>query len=331
MQACLLPVSLGRGGTGRATPASESKRRRLPRRTDATYRSTRPTRWARTTAWTRSRRPSFCRTCATCVFTVPSPMNSRAPISAFDSPSRHQPQHVELPRRQRLQLRRARRPRQPGEPRDHPPGHRRRQQRIPGRHRPDRVDQLLRRVVLEHEAAGAGVQRLEDVLVEVERRQHQHPRQPGRRRGSAGSPPARPAAASGCPSARPSACTRAASRTASRPSAASPTTSIPGSLRQQHPEARPHHRLVVGDQHPDGHRASTVSGNRVRSTKPPPAAGPASIDPAVDLDALPQPDQTVAAPVAGEPARGRRRRTSSSSVVRASTGRRPRRGWPARA
>ena len=42
---------------------------------------------ASTTAWTRSRRSSFCRTWVTWVLTVPSPMKSSRPISALESPS----------------------------------------------------------------------------------------------------------------------------------------------------------------------------------------------------------------------------------------------------
>ena len=45
-----------------------------------------PVWYARTTAWTRSRSPSFWRTCVTWVFTVVSLMKSSCPISAFDRP-----------------------------------------------------------------------------------------------------------------------------------------------------------------------------------------------------------------------------------------------------
>ena len=49
--------------------------------------------------------------------------------------------------------------------------------------------------------------------------------------------------------------------------------------REQHPEAGADHRLVVGDEDPDGHRPSLSSGRRVLSTKPPPLADPALISP----------------------------------------------------
>ena len=59
---------------------------------------------------------------------------------------------------------------------DHAPGDRGREQRIAARDDHDRLDELLGRRVLEHEAARAGAQRLVDVLVEVERGQDQDPR-----------------------------------------------------------------------------------------------------------------------------------------------------------
>jgi hypothetical protein len=55
----------------------------------------------------------------------------------------------------------------------------RRHYRVAGRDRPDRGQQLLRLGVLQQEAAGAGAQRWEHVLVEVERGQDDHPRRRG--------------------------------------------------------------------------------------------------------------------------------------------------------
>ena len=53
-------------------------------------------------------------------------------------------------------------------------GHRRRKQRVPARHGPDGGDEVDRRDVLQEEPAGTGAERLDDVLVGVEGRQHQH-------------------------------------------------------------------------------------------------------------------------------------------------------------
>ncbi len=47
------------------------------------------------------------------------------------------------------------------------------EKRIFADNRADRCEELFGRVVLEHEAAGAGAERLVDVFVEVERRQEQ--------------------------------------------------------------------------------------------------------------------------------------------------------------
>src|SRR5581483_11020405 len=71
---------------------------------------------------------------------------------------------------------RQRRPRGAGELRDHAPRHRGGEQRVAGGDRADRGDQLLGRVVLQHEPARARAQGLVDVLVEVERRQDQDAR-----------------------------------------------------------------------------------------------------------------------------------------------------------
>jgi hypothetical protein len=49
----------------------------------------------------------------------------------------------------------------------------RRQLSVARRHRADRLDQPRRRGVLEQEAAGSGPDRVVDVLVEIERRQHE--------------------------------------------------------------------------------------------------------------------------------------------------------------
>jgi hypothetical protein len=58
---------------------------------------------------------------------------------------------------------------------DEPAGDAGRQQRLARRHDLDRPDQLDRLDVLEEEAAGAGSQGIDDVLVELEGREDQHP------------------------------------------------------------------------------------------------------------------------------------------------------------
>ena len=70
-------------------------------------------------------------------------------------------------------------------------------------------------------------------------------------------------------------------------------------VRQQHPEAGAHHRLVVGDEDADRHRPSRRAAAACCRTKPPPFAVPARHLAAVDLDALADADQAVAAAVAG--------------------------------
>ena len=110
---------------------------------------------------------------------------------------------------------------------DQASGDRGREERFARRHDPDGGHELVGGGVLEQESAGAGAQRLVDVLVEVERGEDEDarvsPEQSTRRfqavrSGACGRPSARRRGAAG----------RAAS-TASRPSAASPTTSRSGS------------------------------------------------------------------------------------------------------
>jgi hypothetical protein len=59
---------------------------------------------------------------------------------------------------------------------DQSAGDARREQRVAGGDDADSFDQPFRRDVLEEEPAGAGAERVVDVLVEVERRQHQDSR-----------------------------------------------------------------------------------------------------------------------------------------------------------
>ena len=190
-----------------------------------------------------------------CVLTVVSLMKSSRPISAFERPLRDQAEHVaaraSVSSSSSVRRRRARDAR---ELPDHAPRDGRREQRVAGGDGADRGEQLLGRVVLEHEAARAGAQRLVDVLVEVERRQDQDPRGCRRRRGSAASPRGRRARACGCPSAR----RRAEAR--GLLDRLEPVARLGDDLdvrlaREQHPEAGADHRLVVGDEDADRHRA----------------------------------------------------------------------------
>src|SRR4051812_7828609 len=112
-----------------------------------------PVLWASTTAWTRSRRSSLRRTVVTWVLTVVSVIESSAPISAFEKP-RAMRRKTSISRavssstpRRRGGTRAAR------ELSDDPLRDRGGQQRLAARDGPDRRDELLRRVVLEHEAA----------------------------------------------------------------------------------------------------------------------------------------------------------------------------------
>jgi hypothetical protein len=93
----------------------------------------------------------------------------------------HLPQHLDFARGQRdarrlPPARRAPRVGQGGEPVEQPSGGARRDDRVPGVHDPDRVDQVPGPGVLEQEPRGAGLDRLVDVLVDVERGQDEHPR-----------------------------------------------------------------------------------------------------------------------------------------------------------
>ena len=65
---------------------------------------TRPTSYAKTTACTRSRSPSLRSTDETCVFTVASVRNSRVAISALESASADEAQHLHLPLGQLAEL-----------------------------------------------------------------------------------------------------------------------------------------------------------------------------------------------------------------------------------
>ena len=124
---------------------------------------------------------------------------------------------------------------------------------------------MLLRGVLEQKATGAGSERLVDVLVKVEGREHEHT--------------GRVLAAIDDPAGRLDAVhvrhanvheddirvELARSATASAPSAASPTTSMSGSAAKDHAKAAAHERLVVREQDANRHARAEPSGRRTRS------------------------------------------------------------------
>ena len=166
-------------------------------------RGTTPRRWARITAWTRSRAPSFASTRPTWVFTVDSLTNSSAPISALVSPRASRDEDLVLALGEVVQtlIGRGIRGKPVAEHLEHPARDARRQHRVAAVRGPDRAGELVGVRVLEEEPARPGAQRRERVLVQVEGGQHDDadvrmlaPRCAGWLRG-------RPSAASARPSA----------------------------------------------------------------------------------------------------------------------------------
>jgi hypothetical protein len=170
------------------------------------------------------------------------------------------------------------RPRQARELADDPLRHRGREERLAGGDGANRRQQLFRRVVLEDEAARARLQRLVDVLVEVEGRKHEDPR----RRVGVENPPRRlepvelrhPNVHQDHRRAKPGGLV----------DSFEPVLRLRDDLdvrllRKQHPEAGPHHRLIVRDEYADVHERRSARGSRAERTKPPPFAGPADISP----------------------------------------------------
>ena len=162
---------------------------------------------------------------------------------------------------------------------DHAGRDRRREQRFSSGDGADRGDQLLGRVVLEDEPAGAGRERLVDVLVERERGQDQDPRARRRRarmRRVASSP-----SSSGMRMSISTTVGLEAGRLVDRlePVARLGDDLDVGLAGEQHPEAGAHHGLVVGDEDADRHGRSPPSGRRALRTKPPSGAVPAVISP----------------------------------------------------
>ena len=225
-------------------------------------------------------------------------MNSSLPISAFDKPARDQAEHVHLARGQRLHRLRRRLLVDTGELRDHPTGDRGRQEGVAAGDRAHGGDQLLGRVVLEDEPAGAGLQRPVDVLVEVEGRQDQDP---AGRVGGEDAPGRLEPVQLGHPDVHQDDVGADASGLGDglETVAGLGHDLDVGLVGEQQAEARPHHRLVVHHQDPDRH-APVLSGSRAagtRGARSRPGGGERRHLPAVCLDPLADADQSVAQPV----------------------------------
>ena len=173
-----------------------------------------------------------------------------------------------------------------GELGDQPPGDGRGQQRVARGDDADAGGQLLGRDVLEQEAAGARPQRLVDVLVEVEGREHEDADATvGRRVAAARDPPGRlDAVELGHADVHQDDVRRQASGLVDR---LAPVRGLADDLEvllgvEDHAEARADERLVVGDEDADAHAGSASAaptGSRARTVKPPPGRGPASSSP----------------------------------------------------
>src|SRR5918994_2920179 len=159
---------------------------------------------------------------------------------------------------------------------DQPASDARREQRVAARDDPDGVAQVVGLDVLEQEAARAGVERLEHILVEVEGGQHDHAhiselavggdpacgleavndRHADVHENDVWAVRAHPLDGLG----------------AGRGLAAH--LDVVGAL-EQHPEARADERLVVGEQDSDAHAEALGVGSRACTRMPPPGAAPA--------------------------------------------------------
>ena len=176
---------------------------------------------------------------------------------------------------------------------------RRRQQRLAAGDGADPVGELVGRGVLEQEAAGAGLQRVVDVLVEVVGRQDEHA---GR-------------VAGGDPAGRGNAVELGHADVHEHDVGRQARDAVDGLVAvrrladdldvgvvlEHEPEARPYERLVVGDHDADAHRDAcrSAEGGAIGSrawTRKPPAGAPADVErPAVERDALAHPDEPVPA------------------------------------
>ena len=161
---------------------------------------------------------------------------------------------------------------------DQPLRHARRQQRLAAGDGADGPDELHRLGVLDEEAAGAGAQRLEHVLVELERREDHdpHPRQMLVRRDHASG---REAVEDGHANVHEHHFGYEALRQLHGRFA---VIGLPDDLDvvlriEQSAEAGADKRLIVCEQHGD-HRAPSI-GSSARTRKPPPGRGPISSRP----------------------------------------------------
>ena len=135
------------------------------------------------------------------------------------------------------------------------------------------MDEFLRPRVLQQEAAGAGAQRLVDVVVEVERGEDQHPRVG--RRAARDLPGRRDAVEDRHPHVHQDHVGRARARGVRPPRARSPPGPRPPARlgRQQGGEPLPDHRLVVGNEDPDRHSLFLLRSGRSGDVTGPMAAG----------------------------------------------------------
>ena len=244
---------------------------------------------------------------ATWVLTVVSETISSAAISAFESPratslktSSSRAVSSSRPGRRRAGGRAGL-----GELLDQPAGDRGREQRVAARHDADAVGELLGRDVLEQEAAGARAQRVVDVLVEVEGREHQDLRAVAGRRARGGSPRCRRARACGCPSAR------------RRARAAAPARPPAGRRRpRRRRRGRPRRRGSSGSPARTSAWSSAISTRTALTPPPPPSSRPARAGASHGSGSRRR--------AAGRP-RARRRRASRARACRRGRGRRRRR------
>ena len=253
----------------------------------------------------------------TWVLTVASLRNSRSAISAFDRPaassaSTSRSRSVSSASAGAAPLRCA--GQRAGEAVEQPPRDGRREQRLAARDDPDRVDELRRLDVLEQEAARARAQRLEDVLVEVERGEDQDraPRIAGRHE-----PPGRlDAVHARHPDVHQDHVGQLRGRRARRawtPSSASPTTSMSSRasstirkpLRTSAWSSHSSTRMLTGALRPAGSMREPRSRRSAR--------GPACSSPPSRLHALAHADHATARGAVAIARRGRCRRRSTQS------------------
>ena len=206
-----------------------------------------------------------------------------------------------------------------------------REQGVAGGDDPDGGDEVLGGRVLEQEAAGAGPQGLEDVLVEVERREDQDRDAVGSGAGDAARWPRRRRGGHADVHEDDVGLSPRGQLDGLEPVAGLADDLEVGLGLEDHPEARPHQRLVVDDQDPDRSRAGPFD-QRQPGAHLEAAAGAGTGDQlaAAHVDPLAHAQEAVpAAAVALAPAAPRpSSTTSTSSVVAAVAHRRPRRDTP---